>query len=93
MRRPRAVREEQWGLEPVDLPAISCVTLAKFLLKSLNFHSGCSSDATCILEFGTDWINVGESEGEGGVMGTEVFSLGNQGQDSLKEEQQDLSPG
>lgn len=42
--RPCAVMEEEWGLEPVDLPMISCRTLATFLLKSLNLNSGHSSD-------------------------------------------------
>lgn len=38
------MREEEWGLEPGDSPVISSVTLAKFLLKSLNLNSGCISD-------------------------------------------------
>lgn len=33
-RRPGAVREEEWGLKPVDLPVMSCVNLAKFFFKS-----------------------------------------------------------
>lgn len=78
------MREEEWGLEPGDSPVISSVTLAKFLLKSLNLNSGCISDEAWMFKFGTDWMKVGESAGEGGVPGTEASSLGNRGQDSWR---------
>lgn len=33
-RRSGAVREDEWDLKPVDLPVMSCVTLAEFFFES-----------------------------------------------------------